>query len=257
MVSFLSYFFLSAICLLFIPAVEWSVLPAAFWWYAAAAGVIGALGNGFLVKALHGGDLSVLGPVNAYKSVVGLVVAIFLLKELPSFWGILGVVLIVYGSYFVLDTLEEKFTWAILKRNDIRFRIIAMVLTAIEAVLIKKIIQYSSPNIAFLMWCWFGAFFSFALLLVYRVQINKELRQVNSSHFLKYLYLIICIGIMQLTTNYVFDNMPVGYALSLFQLSTIVSILLGHTLFQEKNIGRKLIGAVVMIAGSVIIILMN
>jgi drug/metabolite transporter (DMT)-like permease len=49
--------------------------------------------------------------------------------------------------------------------------------------------------------------------------------------------------------------MPVGYALSLFQLSTIVSVLLGHRLFQEKDIRKKLIGTAIMIAGSVIIIL--
>lgn len=257
LVNFLTYFFLSVAGLFFIPAVAWSALPAAFWWYAAAGGVMGAFGNGFLVKALHGGDLSVLGPVNAYKSVVGLVVAIFVLGEFPSWWGVSGIFLIVYGSYFVLDTLEEKFSWSLFKRKDIRYRIIAMILTAIEAVIIKKIIQYSSPSIAFLMWCWFGAVFAFAILAIYGVQIGKELQRVNSSHFFKYLFLLACLGTMQLTTNYVFDNMPVGYALSLFQLSTIVSILLGHTLFNEKNIGRKMIGAAIMIGGSVIIILMK
>jgi len=65
---------------------------------------------------------------------------------------------------------------------------------------------------------------------------------------------VLCIGTMQYTTNYVFDRMNVGYALALFQLSTIVSILLGYKIFREQAIGRKLLGAVIMIVGSVLII---
>ena len=71
----------------------------------------------------------------------------------------------------------------------------------------------------------------------------------------KYALLVICVGTMQLTTNYTFDHMPVGYALSLFQLSTIASVLLGHRIFKEKDILKKLIVNTIMVIGSVIIIL--
>jgi len=69
--------------------------------------------------------------------------------------------------------------------------------------------------------------------------------------------LVICIGTMQYTTTYTFDHMPVGYALSLFQLSIIVSVLLGYQVFKEQDIRKKLLGSVIMIAGSVIIILLK
>lgn len=230
-------------------------LPQQFWIYSVLAGIAGALGNGFLVKALQKGELSVLGPVNSYKSVVSIIVAVFLLREIPSFWGISGVVLIIYGSYFVLDTTQERFTWALLKKPEIQFRIWAMKLTAIEAVFIKKIILASSPVLAFASWCWFGAGFSLILIFVYRIDFRNEISKINKSHFGKYALLIICLGTMQFSTNYVFDHMPVGYALSLFQLSTIVSVFLGHRFFNEQDIRKKLIGSAIMIVGSVIIIL--
>ena len=72
-----------------------------------------------------------------------------------------------------------------------------------------------------------------------------------------YLLLILCIGAMQLSTNYALDHMQVGYALSLFQLSTLVSVLLGHRIFKEQDIRKKLIGSLIMIAGSVLIILLK
>ena len=257
LVNFLTYLLLSFFCIFIALNVRWQELPKQFWLYSVLAGIVGALGNGFLVKALQKGDLSVLGPINSYKSVVGIIVGIFLLKEIPNFWGILGIALIISGSYFVLDTTEERFSWAILKKSEIQFRIWAMILTAIEAVFIKKIILVSSPTLAFVSWCLFGATFSFLLLFVYRLDFKKELKKVDQSDLGKYALLVVCVGTMQFTTNYTFDHMPVGYALSLFQLSTIVSVLLGHQIFKELGIRKKLIGTAIMIVGSIVIILLK
>jgi drug/metabolite transporter (DMT)-like permease len=256
LVNFLTYFLLSIVCIVFANQVPWKELPNQFWLYSILGGIAGASGNGFLVKALQKGALSVLGPINSYKSVVGIIIGIFLLGEIPNMWGLLGIALIIYGSYFVLDTTEEKFSWALLKKQEIQFRLWAMVLTAIEAVFVKKVILASSTSIAFISWCWFGAFFSFLLLFVYRLNIKKETQMIDFGDFSKYALLVLCIGTMQFTTNYAFDHMPVGYALALFQLSIIVSVLLGHRIFKEADIRKKLIGSAIMIAGSIVIILM-
>lgn len=255
LINFLTYLLLSVVCLFSALNVHWQQLPLQFWHYSFLAGIAGALGNGFLVRALQKGDLSVLGPINSYKSIVGVIVGIFLLKEIPNFWGVLGIILIVLGSYFVLDTTEERFSWALLKKPEIQYRIWAMILTAIEAVFIKKIILASSTTIAFISWCWFGAGFSFFILFVYRLNLKDEIQKSGGTNFSKYIFLVICIGTMQFSTNYAFDHMPVGYALSLFQLSTIISVLLGHRLFKEQDIRKKLIGSTIMVIGSVVIIL--
>lgn len=257
LVNFLTYLLLSFFCLFIATNIDWQELPQEFWIYSILGGIAGALGNGFLVKALQKGDLSILGPINAYKSVIGLVVAIFLLREMPNLWGIMGIALIIYGSYFVLDTTPERFSVALLKKSEIQYRIWAMILSAIEAVFIKKIILASSVILAFVSWCWFGALFSFFLLFIYRLDLKKEILKVDRTNVRKYAFLIVCVGTMQFTTNYTFDHMPVGYALSLFQLSTIVSVLLGHRLFKETDIRKKLIGTAIMIAGSVVIILLK
>lgn len=256
-VNFLTYFVLSIACIFFAWKIPWPQLPADFWIYSTLGGIAGALGNGFLVRALKSGDLSVLGPINSYKSVVGLIFGIILLGEIPGIWGLAGIALIIYGSYFVLDTTEDRFTWALIRRKEIQFRLYAMVLTAIEAVFVKKVILASSVLGSFISWCWFGAVFSFVFLMMNRIRLKEFRGKAGTNIYAKYLLLVICIGIMQLTTNYALDHMPVGYALSLFQLSTIVSVLLGHSVFREKDIRKKLIGSVIMIAGSVMIILLQ
>lgn len=257
LVNLLTFSILGILCI--VPALQqdWGQVSYLSWYYGVIAGIFGDVGNGFLVKALQGGDLSILGPINSYKSVVGILIGIVFLHEIPSIWGIIGIALIIYGSYFVLDTMKERFSWSLLKNKEIQYRIWAMILTAIEAVFIKKVILYSSTIVSFIFWCWFGAFFSFVLLFFFKVRLIKEIKQVKLHHLLTYGFLVLSIGTMQYTTNYVFSHMNVGYALALFQLSTIISIFLGYRIFKEQNIKKKLLGAVIMIAGSVVIILLN
>jgi drug/metabolite transporter (DMT)-like permease len=256
-VNFLTYFLLSGVCLLITLFIHWPVLPSQFWIYSVLGGIAGASGNGFLVKALQYGELSILGPVNSYKAVVAILGGIVILGEIPNVWGLLGIGMIISGSYFVLDTTPERFTLALLKRRDIQYRLWAMILTAVEAVFVKKVILASSVTIAFVSWCFFGAFFSSLLLFVYRLDIKKETRQIRKSSILKLALLVACIGTMQFTTSYTFGHMDVGYALSLFQLSIIVSVLFGYRFFRESDIRKKLIGSVIMIIGSIVIILLK
>ncbi|MDR2039504.1 MAG: DMT family transporter [Bacteroidales bacterium] len=256
-INFLTFFILSVVCIPLAIHVGWFSFSYDFWLYCLLMGLMGSIGNGFLIKALQSGDLSVLGPVNSYKSVVGIIVGFFLLGEVPGWWGVLGIVLIIWGSYFVLDTTKERFSFRLLKRKDIQYRIWAMLLTAIEAVFIKKIILLSSTTVSFIVWCWFGAAFSFLLLFVNHVKLKDGLKRLKKKVIPLYLYLVLCIGVMQYTTNYVFNHMEVGYGLALFQLSTIVSIFLGYHVFKEQDIVKKLIGSVIMVAGSIIIILLK
>ncbi|MEB2784023.1 DMT family transporter [Algoriphagus persicinus] len=256
-VNFLTYFLLACICLLGLSFLEIRVLGKDFWFYSIIGGIFGTMGNALLIKSLQKGNLSILGPINSYKSIVGVIFGVFLLGEIPNLWGIIGIGIIIYGSYLVLDTTEERFTPALLRNKDIQFRIGAMMLTAIEAVFVKKVILASSPAIAFISWCIFGTIFSFIILLAFRVSLKRELSNLRLDILGKLILLLVCIGTMQLTTNYVFEKMAVGYALSLFQLSIIVSVLLGYRIFQEKDIRKKIIGSVIMIAGSVMIILLK
>jgi drug/metabolite transporter (DMT)-like permease len=257
-VNFLTYFLLSVFCGILAIFIRIPGLGKDFWIYSILGGIAGALGNGFLIKALQMGDLSILGPINSYKSVVGIIVGIFLLSEFPTIWGILGIALIIYGSYYVLDTTEERFSWKLLKKPEIQFRIWAMILTAIEAVFIKRVILASSTTLAFMSWCVFGALFSFIVLFFYKVRIPMEFKRTLKRQYLsKFLLLIGCIGTMQFTTNYAFAHMPVGYALSLFQLSIIISVIFGYQFFKEKDIRKKIIGSLIMTVGSVLIILLK
>ncbi len=233
-------------------------LSAEFWYNSLIFNLLAVTGNFFLVKSLQKGDLSVLGPINAYKSLVSLVFGIFLVGEIPNLWGIVGMLLIVAGSYFVLSQSgsSKRFSWDIFQKKEVQYRFLALIFSAIDALFLKKIILLTDANVAFVSWC-VGGFIVSTLLLLFtarKVQLRVQFKLITAYKWY-FLALGLSTGLMQLSTNYAFEGIQVSYALALFQISALVSVLLGVHFFKETRLWRKLGGAAIMVVGAALIIL--
>lgn len=248
-VNIYTYLGLSILCLFFVKNL--APITSVVLINAVAGGIFGALGNYFLIRALSSGDLSVLGPINAYKSLVAMVFAIFLAGEIPSIYGLLGITLLIIGSYVIFYTTDEGFSLKLLKRNDIKFRIYALIFTAIEAVFIKNVIVNSDVLTSFILWSFFGAIFSFLLTLFCREKLQKP----SKSALPVFGLIVLCAGVMQYSTNFVFERMNVSYALALFQLSAVLNVILGWKIFREKDFIKKLAGSIIMVIGAAVLII--
>jgi drug/metabolite transporter (DMT)-like permease len=247
-------------CLVLMP---WTVAGgASFWVNIAVAAALAVAGNVLLVHALRSGDLSVLGPINAYKALVSLVLGIFLLGEVPTVTALAGMLLILSGSVFVFrngndvadaDPVAGRRMPAWSRDPGIRFRFAALAFSATEAVFLKRALLLSSPLTAFVLWSILGlpiAGVTIALVLRHRVRDQAGLLR---SQWRVYLALAATTGIMQLTTLFTFGRLQVGPSLALFQLSALVSVLLGYRYFDERHVRRRLFGAGVMVAGAALI----
>ena len=251
-------------------SVDWARFEPLFWRDVVLSGVLCALGNACLVAALGRGELSILGPINAWKAVVGLTFGFFLLGEAPTFSALFGVFLIGVGSYFVLDASPERFSLRLLLGNSaIRLRVAALILTALEAIFIKKIVLAAGPSTAFFLWSATGALFSAlslgvaALIPFVSTRLRRPLQTAQTpptSRFsardaLELAATAACVGTMQLSTNFAFERLDVGLALALFQLSAPLNVLLGWRLFRERGVVKKLFGASVAVVGAACVVL--
>lgn len=245
-INCINYILMNLISIPLILLVNFSLITPEFWLYAIAGGITGAIGNCFMVLALKQGELSVLGPINSYKAIVGMIFGIFLLHEYPNIYGVLGIGLIIIGSYFILESPKA------LLRKDIQYRIYALIFTAIEAVFIKKVIILSSIASSFIISSFLGAIFSY---LIMRILENEKLHIPTKKNSIMYISTTLCFAIMTFTTAYVFKYMNVGYALSLFQLSIILNVILGYKLFNEKKLIKKLLGSLIILIGSAAILI--
>lgn len=245
-VNFINYLLLSLLSVPLLFFVDYSAVNLKFLLYALAGGLTGAICNCFMVMALEKGELSVLGPINSYKAVIGLIFGMLILHEMPNMYGIFGIALIISGSYFILESPKA------LMKKDIQYRIYALIFSAIEAVFIKKVIILSSITASFITSSFLGAIFSFIIMNIFS---SSKLQLPVKRHSIMYILTALCFGLMTFTTAYVFKYMNVGCALSLFQLSIIINVILGYRLFNEKNLIKKLFGSLIILIGSATILI--
>ena len=211
------------------------------------------------MAALERSDLSVLGPINAYKSIIGLVFGMLLVHEIPTPLGIMGVLLIIVGSYFIIDRDEQSprrnAFIRFFKERGVQLRFAALFLSATEAVFLKRALLASSPLTAFVFWCVLSLPIAAVVAwLLLRNRLPFEI-VIFRQNWLTYAWLAFTTGVMQLSTLYAFGTLQVGYALALFQLSTLLTVILGHRYFQEQNIRKRLLGTLIMVGGAVIIVM--
>lgn len=234
-------------------------LSAAFWGNMVLCALLAVASNVTLVQALKSTDLSVLGPVNSYKAVISLVLGFFLIGEIPTTMGLAGVLLILAGSYLlVVRPPHQPRTHAWLQffgDRGVQLRFAALALSATEAVFLKKALLLSSPVTTFIGWSVLGLpVAALAMAIVPGGGLSAEIRRFRM-HWHTYLWLALTTGVMQLTTLLTFGKLQVGYSLALFQLSTLISVLLGHHFFQEGHLRRRLLSSLVMVAGALLIVL--
>jgi drug/metabolite transporter (DMT)-like permease len=234
-------------------------MPQAYWSNLLIVGALTVWGNALLVAALKRSDLSVLGPINAYKSVVSLIPGLLLLHEVPTRKGVLGIALIVAGSYFIVDKKVTRPGQNLFVKffNDrgVQYRLAALVVSAIEAVFLKRAAMASSATITFAGWAVTGFAASIlAGLVLLRGRVRREIR-VAQREGPTFLMLALTTGLMQLCTIISFGGLKVGYALALFQTSTLLTVLLGYKIFRERNLLERLIGSAIMVAGAILIVL--
>lgn len=234
-------------------------LSTTFWWSISTCAALAVTSNALLVQAVKLSDLSILGPINAWKAVVSLLPGVVLLGEVPSFAALCGIGLILAGSYVLTGRSrrgEETPRTRLFADRGVQFRFAALVLSGVEAVFLKRSLLESTPTVTFAWWSVVGLA---AALLGAGVVAQSESRFEQFPALRRSIGLTAAVavtsGLMQFTTLVVLADYAVGPALALFQTSALLSVLLGWRFFQERDVTRRLAGASVMVVGAILIVL--
>ena len=175
---------LTALALPLLAGTPLGTLSADFWTDIVTAVVLAVAGYLFLWYALRSADLSVLGPINAYKAVLGLLLAVVLIGEVPTVFGLIGVALIVAGSYFVIDRVPgqaHRHAFRQFAREPgVRLRFAALICSATESVFLKRALILSSPITTFLVWTVFCFALAVMAALLFRRGVAAEVTRLRT-----------------------------------------------------------------------------
>lgn len=237
-----------------------SSAPGAFWTWCLLSAALAVAANWLIIEAIRRSDLSLLGPINSYKPVVSLLPGIVLLGEWPGPASLAGIGLVLAGSLLLMDPRPPSGTprrpFSLVRQPGVQLRFAALLLSAAEAVALKRALALGGPALTFGAWAVGGLLFAtpFALRPFAR-HLRDRPDALDRTAVLGLLALTTTTGLMQFCTVFTLQQLPVGVSLALFQTSTLLTVFLGHTLFREPHFQRRLAGAAVMAAGAVVLVL--
>lgn len=228
-----------------------------FWGWCGLSAALAVAANWLIIEALRRSDLSLLGPINAFKPVVSLLPGWILLGEPLGLLAVSGILMVLAGSLVLTPTRNPgQRRLALLDDRGVQLRFLALILSAGEAVTLKRAIRLADPLTVFAAWCLLGLLILLPTALRPLLRNGPSLMGPNPKRqSMAALGLVTTTGLMQSCTLITLAAFPVGAALALYQTSSILTVLLGHAVFQEPHLRRRLGGAMAMAAGAALLVL--
>ena len=242
------FFLLPFLILSTIPRIEVQMLQALL-----ISGTINVVAVIFYFKAIKNSDLSLVLPMLAFTPLFLLITSPLIIGEFPKVFGLIGVVLIVIGSYTLNIKKRHKGYFApftsLVKESGTRYMLLVALLWSISSNFDKIGIVHSSA----LFWTVaVNGFIAIVLspMVVFRfkpifhlIRIHKRI-MILSGIFLSMSVLLIATAM---------SMSLVSYAVSVKRTSILWGAFLGYVIFKEKNLQERIAGAVIMIIGVIFI----
>lgn len=249
----------------------------AFWFWMLVTCLLEVPGNVLLLRSLQQTELSIFGPLSSFKPVISLGLAMLLFGEMPSLPGAAGVGIVVLGTLWLTSESRSaaETVSASKRRAGVRDRLLAVVLTATASVFLKQAMAGQTEMQVLAVWCMLSWLLAASWQAVYALlgrrtrprrspwsSLSHACAAVLAGNFRwrerehRAVFIVaIAMLTMQACTIGLFARMPVGYALALFQIGSLVSVILGHRLFGEAHLVRRLAAASIMVLGACVIII--
>lgn len=244
----------------------------------AITAVLNIISLSLIFKSLSSSDLSLCIPMLSFTPVILTGTSFLLLHEVPSFFGFVGICIIVSGSY-VLNISEGDMHFldpvkTILRNRGSWYMLIVALLFAVSINYDKIALLNSDPFFGMALTV-LSIGVSFVLISAYsRISVQgksfkkpaerKEpvsVPESRKSRLKKYLIISFIIGAFVATeaasVNLAYTLQIVPYVIAIKRLSIIFVVIYGTMVFSEHEISKRLAGAVLMVTGAIIIMMFS
>lgn len=209
-------------------------------------------------KALKYLPISTVLPLSNFKPVFALIFAFFFLAEKISLFQILGVLIIISGSY-ILDSNGSIKKYrrplkALIRSKYVHYILAFSVFYSLGAILSKTIL-YSTDSFSLLF---YHSFFSMIIYLMIRFVYNRSIKDLRKGWDLAgvWIFLIAILGVGASYVSFLAfasADSKVAIIVPIIQLSTLIGVL-GGVFFKEDHILIKSVACILMIIGVLLLV---
>ncbi|MDI6644318.1 MAG: EamA family transporter [Methanobacteriaceae archaeon] len=205
------------------------------------------------MKALKYSELSISVPMLAFTPLFLLITSPIILGEFPSFIGLIGIFLIITGSY-VLNIQQWKEGYlepfkCLLREKGPKLMLLVAFIWSITANFDKVGLINSSPIFWVVVMNFFIAVFTLPLMIG-SYQKNPRSTNLKKRNMILMGFFSALTSIFQI---YAISLTLVPYVIAVKRTSSVLGVLWGKLIFKEKRIKEKLVGATIMVIGVFII----
>jgi len=227
-------------------------LNVIFWQVTLVSAVLNVVALILMMHALKVGELSLTLPFLSFTPLFLIFTSSVILGEFPSTFGMLGILVIVAGAY-VIGLSEEKGIGgpirALAKNKGAQLMLAVAFIYAVSSNFDKIAVLNSSPVTYTII---ANLIIASALIPFIYLRSPQKLGAIPSK--LKPLLLIgFLTALMLLAQMAAFNLGLVSYVISLKRTSALWSVALGFLIFKERHIKTRLLGALIMVVGVLLI----
>lgn len=221
--------------------------------FAALFGFFTALYIFVLSKAYKSDELSKIYPLTKTTPLFTLLIGVFYLKEKISLIGLIGIILIIFGVYFI-NLKDFKFKNLIQPLHSLKYKgpllaLLAAIISAVYGLFSKLGVTEINP----LIFIYFGYIF----LIIFYIPLLYFKKQTILSQIKKFKISIIKIGIFDLVAYLLviiaLTLSKLSYVFALRQMSILLSVFSGIYLLKEKYGKTKIIASIIIIMGIILL----
>ena len=207
----------------------------------------------FFYKALQGEQISYLIPLLAFSPVITSIFGYIFFREVPSFLGFMGILLIVSSVYILNISKVKESIFEPFKRlsgnKSVRYLSVMMISYSIGIVIDK--VAISGANFYYYAFVNY-LFVSINLFIIALYKAKSKLSQIRTN-IKPFMAIGIIIAIYTLLRLYALQSSPSSYVASIMASSTIFTTIFGLIILKENNFKTKIIVAGVATLGMVLI----
>jgi len=227
-------------------------IQQSFWWAFIASSLINAFVLVIFMRAIKHSDLSVAMPMITFTPLFLLVTSPIMINQFPKPLGYAGIACIVLGAY-VLNVSQRHTSIfapfkALLINKGARLMLFVAFIWSITANIDKVGVSATTP----VFWA-ASVYAAIAVILTPIMLIKSPHKKIIVKQLPKLVPLGFFASITLVLQMIAITLVIVPYVIAVKRLSAVFGVLFGGLLFKEQNLAERLIGAVIMVIGVVLI----
>ena len=199
-------------------------------------------------------DLSLAAPISSFTPLFLILTSFIILKEVPNRYGLLGIFLVVMGSYILNFKRNKELLYPIknfFNNKGIFYLFIVAFLASISINFDKLVVLNSDAS--------FGTSIVYFLLgiifLIISLIKNKNALKIYYKNFSKFLVVGLFIFLGSISINLAYQIQKAAYVSAINRFHILFAILSGGILLKERNLVIRFVGGLMMVGGMIIIAL--